>query len=112
MVADGRYKYVHAEGGFRPMLFDRSIDPDEFEDRGADPAYADVRAMMAKRLAGWARRMAQRTTMSDKDIIAGRGKADGKGILIGAVEEDDVDARFLARYIGKAAPRPDTGADE
>ncbi len=38
MVADKRWKFMHAEGGFRPMLFDMENDPDELRDLGADPS--------------------------------------------------------------------------
>src|SRR4029078_8944661 len=41
MVFDGRWKSIHASG-FRPMLYDLQTDPQEFEDRGADPACAAV----------------------------------------------------------------------
>ena len=34
MVFDGRFKLMHAEGGFRPMLFDLKTDPEEFHDLG------------------------------------------------------------------------------
>ena len=30
MIFDGRWKMMHAEGGFRPMLFDLENDPEEF----------------------------------------------------------------------------------
>ncbi|MEZ5824849.1 MAG: hypothetical protein R3C97_08950 [Geminicoccaceae bacterium] len=38
MVFDGRFKLMHAEGGFRPMLFDLEADPNEFVDlaKGTD----------------------------------------------------------------------------
>ena len=39
MVFDGRWKYIHASG-FRPMLYDLQSDPQEFADRGEDPACA------------------------------------------------------------------------
>jgi len=39
MVFDGRYKLMHAEGGFRPMLFDLESDPDEFHDLAKSDAH-------------------------------------------------------------------------
>lgn len=30
MIADKRWKFMHVEGGFRPILFDLENDPDEF----------------------------------------------------------------------------------
>ena len=42
MVADKRWKYVHAIG-YRPMLFDLQTDPNEFRDLGADPAFENER---------------------------------------------------------------------
>ena len=45
MIADKRWKYVHAIG-FRPMLYDLETDPNELNDLGADPAFADERARL------------------------------------------------------------------
>ena len=42
MIADKRWKYVHAVG-FRPMLYDLETDPNEFRDLGSDPACAGER---------------------------------------------------------------------
>ncbi len=39
---DGRYKMIHAEGGFRPMLFDLQTDPHEFDDLGGSPDHGAV----------------------------------------------------------------------
>jgi len=102
MVAGRRWKYVHAEGGFRPMLFDLENDPDELHDLGASPDHSEVIAQMHAHLCSWARRMAQRVTMSDARIIAARGASDRKGILIGAASPDDVAPELAAFYQGKA----------
>lgn len=91
MVVDHDWKMIHAEGGFRPMLFDLRADPDELLDVGDDPSKAAVIAMMYERLALWARRDAQRVTMSDDQIEA--GFAEGplpRGIVLGAWSEGDV----------------------
>lgn len=90
MLYDGRFKFVHAEGGFRPMLFDLAEDPDEFRDLGADPERAAILALMRERLAAWARRPSQRTTISEADILARRGRTDESGILIGVAGPEDL----------------------
>lgn len=95
MVFDGRYKLIHAEGGLPPMLFDTETDPQEFTDLGTSPAHAGIRNMLYSRLADWARRPAQRTTVSDTQLIARRGGSRRKGILLGVWDEDDLDAAQL-----------------
>jgi arylsulfatase A-like enzyme len=109
MVADKRWKFMHAEGGFRPMLFDMQTDPDELTDLGADPAHADTIAMMYHRLAVWGRRMSQRTTISDAEIEANRGASMRKGILLGVVDESDLKPELLSKYSGPPGPRPAGG---
>jgi len=106
MIADERYTFTHAEGGFRPMLFDRREDPDELHDLGADPASADVIALMRERLAAWARRPSQRTTRSDVDILGMRGASRRKGVLLGVVDGGDVDPELMAAYTGPPPSRP------
>ena len=49
MVFDGRWKYIHASG-FRPMLHDLESDPNEFADRGEDPACAEIIARLQSAL--------------------------------------------------------------
>ena len=100
MVADRQWKYVHADG-FRPMLFDLVSDPSEFRDLGADPEYEDVRAMMAERLAEWARRPSQRTTRADAAIEAMRKSSGGTGVLIGVYDEGDVAPEESRHYRGR-----------
>ncbi len=95
MIFDGRYKLIHAEGGLPPMLFDTETDPQEFIDLGTSPAHADIRARLGARLADWARRPAQRTTVTDTQLIARRGKSRRKGILLGVWDENDLDAAQL-----------------
>lgn len=102
MVADKRWKMMHAEGGFRPMLFDLQADPDEYNDLGTSPDHADIVAMMYDRLATWGRRMSQRTTRSDAEIVASRGGSDRKGILLGVFDQSEVSADVRAKLTGKA----------
>jgi arylsulfatase A-like enzyme len=97
MVADTRWKYVHAPG-FRPMLFDLMNDPQEFSDLGADPAHEGERRRLAAELAEWGLRPSQRTTRSDAEIAAARGKSQRKGILVGVWDEGDVPAELWSAY--------------
>ena len=107
MVTDTRWKFMHAEGGFRPMLFDMENDPDELDDLCRDDrAPQEVLDLMYARLASWARRISQRTTMSDKAIIEKRGKSRRKGIILGAFSDDDVDPELMEKYTGQAGKRP------
>ncbi len=94
MVADHRWKYVHAPG-FRPMLFDMANDPDELHDLGADPAHADQCNALQTVLTRWALRNAQRTTISDARIASMRGASLKKGILIGYWDESEVPDEVL-----------------
>lgn len=103
MVTDGRWKMMHAEGGMRPMLFDLVNDPLERVDLGADPGFAGARAQMYEHLACWSRRMAQRTTISDAQIIARRGASRRKGIYVGVWDGSELDADVRA-HLGIAEP--------
>ena len=99
MIADKRWKYVHAIG-FRPMLYDLEADPNELCDLGADPAFADQRARLAAALHHWSLRQSQRTTRSEAEMRAARGEAPRHGILIGVWDERDVPAELWSRYRG------------
>jgi len=101
MIADKRWKYVHAVG-FRPMLHDLETDPSELRDLGADPAYAGERARLATALHHWSLRQSQRTTRSEAEMQAARGEAPRHGILIGVWDESDVPAELWSRYLGDA----------
>ncbi|WP_119420892.1 alkaline phosphatase family protein [Desertibaculum subflavum] len=89
MVMDRRWKYIHAEG-FRPMLYDLERDPEEFNDLGADPAHADVRARLHEAMFAWARRHHNRITISDAAIASRYGTESKRGIRIGYWDEDDL----------------------
>jgi arylsulfatase A-like enzyme len=99
MVADGRWKYVHAPG-FRPMLFDLETDPQELADLGADPAHEGERRRLAAELAEWGLRLSQRTTRSDAEIAAARGKSLRKGILVGVWDESELPEDLWSAYRG------------
>ena len=100
MIAGKQWKFIHSEGGFRPMLFDLGSDPDELHDLGSSPEHEHIIAEMYGRLSAWARRPSQRTTLSDEAILARRGKSRRKGILLGAFDEQDVDNELMSKYRG------------
>jgi arylsulfatase A-like enzyme len=104
MIADRRWKFVHAEG-MRPQLFDMEADPLEYVDLGESPAHTAIIAMMYERLGTWARRLYQRTTRSDEQIIAERPRSLRRGITLGVYDEDEIPAPLTQFYRGK--PRPD-----
>ena len=109
MVADERYTFMHAEGGLRPMLFDRVADPDEITDLGQSEAHKAVIADMYDRLARWGRRMSQRTTISDAEIEGKRSGAENVGVFIGVFDESEVAPRFIEKVTGKSKARPKSG---
>ena len=99
MVADGRWKYVHAPG-FRPMLFDLETDPRELADLGAEPAHEGECRRLAAELAEWGLRLSQRTTRSDAEIAAARGKSMRQGILVGVWDESELADELWSAYRG------------
>jgi arylsulfatase A-like enzyme len=101
MVFDGRWKMIHFEGGFRPMLFDLDNDPCEVADLGASQEHADIRAALYDKLFAWARRPGARTTITNAALMAARGKTARKGVLIGIVEEGDLEPELVAKYVGR-----------
>lgn len=98
MVFDGRYKLMHAEGGFRPMLFDLQSDPEEFYDLAKDNDHQVEVARLYGHLASWGRRLAQRVTRSEDDIKAMRGRSARKGILPFLYDGSEVAEELTARY--------------
>lgn len=110
MVFDGRWKLIHAEGGFRPMLFDLQADPQETDDLGASPAHAGECERLYARLFEWARRGAQRTTVSDQQILGMRGKSRAKGIYLGIWEAGELTPDQRATIEGPAAADHRSGA--
>ncbi|MGB0507847.1 MAG: alkaline phosphatase family protein [Pikeienuella sp.] len=103
MIADKRWKFMHAEG-LLPQLFDLENDPDELVDLAKDPSSEGVIAMMYERLAVWARRQSQRTTLSDQDIKNMKGKSLRTGITLGVYEESDIPLE-LTKYYRHKSPR-------
>ena len=102
MVFDGRYKLIHAEGGFRPILFDLDTDPNEFFDLAKGDTHAEIIADMYDKLGRWGRRMSQRVTKSDADIAAMRGHSLRKGILTFMMDGSEVPDELTVKYRGKA----------
>lgn len=101
MIADHRWKFIHAEGGFRPILFDRESDPMELSDLGASNAHTDILENMYDRLAKWTRRDSQRVTISDAEL---ERRLDAgpqpKGVLVGIYDETEVDPSVGAYFKG------------
>ena len=100
MIFDGRFKMMHAEGGFRPMLFDLETDPDEFDDLAKGDAHQAEIDRLYGYLAQWGRRMSQRVTKSDADIQAMRGRSMRRGILPFLADGTEVPEELLAKYTG------------
>lgn len=104
MVADKRWKFIHSEGpGHGAMLFDMANDPDELNDLGTDPDHAEIIDLMYQRLGKWARRMSQRTTRSDDDLQAMRGRSRRKGILTGLYDGSEVPDELTSTIRGRPA---------
>lgn len=108
MVATPEWKFIHFEGGFRPMLFDLVNDPDELVDLGKTDTHADVISDLYDKLFTWSRRQSQRTTISDTQILHHRnaGGSERRGILIGVYSASETAPENLIRYTGKAAKIP------
>ncbi|WP_299785038.1 sulfatase-like hydrolase/transferase [uncultured Marivita sp.] len=107
MIADARWKMIHFEGGFRPMLFDLQTDPDELTDLGGDARYSGVIGRLRNALDLWARRPSQRTTISTQTLLGNRRKPNTTGVLLGVVDEDDAPEKVTMKYRGRKAPNWD-----
>lgn len=102
MAFDGRWKLIHAPG-FRPMLFDLLNDPQELHDCGRDlslPDHADAAKKLYNALHRWSLRQSQRTTLSEAQMLARRGKSVRRGILIGVYDESELPDELWAKYRG------------
>lgn len=100
MLVDRDWKFIFADGGFRPLLFDLVNDPDELNDLGGDPNYAEIVERFLKRLSAWARRPSQRTTVSGEELIARRSGNSGQvGIFIGVFDERDLPRGVIEKTV-------------
>lgn len=107
MVASKKWKFMHAEGGMPPMLFDLENDPEEFHDLGRDPEYQDAVQDCYDMLQSWALRCGQRTTYTDEELVARRGKSRRRGIVLGIKDETFGEDDILVKYQGKPGKRPE-----
>ena len=105
MVFDGRYKLMHAEGGFRPMLFDLHEDPQEFHDLAKKDKHRDEIDRLYGYLTKWGLRMSQRVTKSEDDIKAMRGRSLRRGIIPFLADGSEVDPELLSKYNGRVKQR-------
>ncbi|MCF2870360.1 sulfatase-like hydrolase/transferase [Octadecabacter sp. G9-8] len=85
MAFDGRWKYVYAKG-LPAMLFDLETDPQEFNDLGGDPAFADECGRMQAHVLDWALGGKTRVTQTQAEIENAK-PASASGILIGFWDE-------------------------
>ncbi len=108
MVANKKWKLIHCEGGFRPILFDLENDPDELSDLGESREHAAVIARMYDHLFAWTRRQSQRTTRSEAQLIEMRTKNRGRGVTLGVYDENDIPLELTVKYRNrKAVPHGD-----
>lgn len=103
MIANKKWKLIHCEGGHRPMLFDLENDPDELVDLGDSNSHADVIAQMYDMLFAWSRRVSQRTTRSEAQLMEMRTGTRGRGVLIGIYDENDTPLDLSVKYRGRTA---------
>ncbi|MEX0285132.1 MAG: sulfatase-like hydrolase/transferase [Paracoccaceae bacterium] len=103
MVANKKWKLVHFESGDRPLLFDLEADPDEVNDLGTSNAHAEVIAGLYDVLFEWARRPSQRTTRSLSELKDMQTKSRGRGVVLGAYDEDDYPAEATVKYRNRKA---------
>ena len=106
MVATSKWKFMHAEGGFPPMLFDLQADPQELRDVGRSPDYQEAVQICYEMLHSWALRCGQRTSLTTDHLIANRGKSRRKGIVLGLRDAADAEPDILSKYRGKPPKRP------
>lgn len=110
MVADKHWKLIHCEGGFRPILFDLQNDPDERVDLAEDPDHQEIIARMYDKLHAWTRRIAQRTTRTEAQLVELRKSLRRRGVVLGVYDENDTPLDLTIAYRDrKAQVRKPTG---
>lgn len=103
MAASKRWKLIHFEGGFRPMLFDLETDPQELVDLGESPDHRDVLAEMYGHLHAWFRRCDQRITKSRRALETTGPGAGRRGVAIGVYAEAEANPTLVVKYVGRKA---------
>ena len=98
---------MHAEGGFRSMLFDLLNDENELNDLGGSEAaeHQAVIKLMYERLAEWGRRASQRTTKSEQQIRNMRGRSRRRGIVLGLYDGTEAAEELQVKFKGSAGQR-------
>lgn len=112
MVADKRWKLIHCEGGFRPILFDLEQDRDELNDLGDSPAHAEIVARMYDKLFRWTRRTSQRTTRSEEQLVLLRTTLRRRGVILGVYDENEVPLDLTVHYRDRKAAVRKPGEQE
>ena len=103
MVANEKWKLIHCEGGYRPLLFDLENDPNELTDLGVSDEHADIIAEMYDHLFTWTRRQSQRTTRSEEQLLNMRGSSRGTGVVIGIYDENEMPLELTVKYRNRKA---------
>ncbi len=103
MATSKRWKLIHFEGGFRPMLFDLEADPQELVDLGDSPDHAAVIAEMYEHLHAWFRRCDQRITKSRAALTQMGTGIQRRGVTIGVYSEDEANPELVTKYLGRKA---------
>jgi len=101
MATNRKWKLIHFEGGFRPMLFDLENDPQELVDLGESPDHADAIAEMYGHLNAWFRRCDQRITISTAELQKMSRGVERRGIAIAIYSEDETDPVLVSKYTGR-----------
>ena len=101
MIFDGRWKYFHVET-MRPMLFDLETDPNELNDLGNDPAYAEHIERLRELHFDWSRQHHSRITKSAEGVDRMLARKEPPGILIGYADKEELEpsGRALPSHVG------------
>ena len=89
------------------MLFDLQRDPDEFIDLAKANSHSDEIARLYSYLAQWGRRMSQRVTRSDAQIIQSRAGASRTGIMPFLHDGSEVPSELTEKLRGPVQPMAD-----